>query len=456
MKKRGGLTAPKFFYNSFIMDFKNTVIRDPVHGDIFLSKEEIKILDTWEMQRLRGIHQLGTAYLVFPGATHTRFEHSIGTMYMASEIFNAIRIHSEKTGIPKEWIGNEAERIVRIASLLHDITHIPFGHNIEDQSGLLERHDSPKRIRKTLTSGEIGEILKSKYLLEPVLDVLGAGENKVPPFWQDILSDTISADILDYLQRDAYYTGLNLKYDKRVLSLFRVDKDTGKLYVTVEKRGMLREDAVSEIIRVLEARYYFSERVYYHHAKVAAGALITRAVEEAFEAKELKEEDLFDQTDFSLINLLSNSTNEKTRNFAFLFSKRVLPKRVCIFPRYLNKERQEKVIENFFYPGKRKIRREWEEKAEKELGTGESLILYCPRKTMQLKETSMLVKMPKQELKTLSSLASRFPRVKDLENSYMDLWKLYLFCISNNPMSLDKARQIGEKLLPDLKNAYNQ
>src|SRR5215467_15193883 len=95
------------------------LIRDAVHGDIEMSFLEVEVMDTPEFQRLRGIKQLGTAYMVFPSAMHTRFEHSLGTSWMAHRIVESIRrTHS---------ISEDDEQRIRVAALLHDITHIPFG-----------------------------------------------------------------------------------------------------------------------------------------------------------------------------------------------------------------------------------------------------------------------------------------------------------------------------------------
>ena len=118
-------------------------------------------------------------------------------------------------------------------------------------------------------------------LRDDVLAVLGAGPRDVPHFWKQVVSDTIDADLLDYLRRDAHYTGLELRYDRRVVDYFRIDRKSQQMFVDCEKNGMLREDIVSELLRVLETRYHFSERVYYHHAKIAAGALLSRMVEMA-------------------------------------------------------------------------------------------------------------------------------------------------------------------------------
>src|SRR6185369_7432267 len=104
---------------------KPKLIRDAVHGDIEMTPVEVELIDTQEFQRLRGIKQLGTAYLVFPSAMHTRFEHSLGTSWMAHRMILAIR--------RTQAMPDEKELIIRVAALLHDITHIPFGHTLEDE-----------------------------------------------------------------------------------------------------------------------------------------------------------------------------------------------------------------------------------------------------------------------------------------------------------------------------------
>ena len=414
---------------------KPLVIREPVHGDMILTAEEKRLLDTEPMQRLRGIRQLGTAHLVYPGAQHTRFEHSLGTLHMTGRVCRAVGEAAAREPGSLTGIDPAAERVLRFAALLHDITHIPFGHNIEDQSGLQERHDAPGRFTRTVGEGEVGEVLAHLGVREQVLAALGADPLPVPPFWREILADTICPDILDYLARDSYYTGLDLRCDPRVLSLFRVDGATGHLFVEATKRGMLREDALSEVIRVLEARYYFSERVYYHHAKIAAGALVSRAVEEACDAGELAPADLERHTDDSLIATLAGSGEEGVAYFADLYRRRRLPKRAAVYPRYLNRELQEELVARFFQAGARPARRAWEEEVEgtmfRRTGCRARVILYCPRKSMQLKESAIRMGTPwYREPVPLARLADRVPRVRDLEESYRNLWKLYLFCTS--------------------------
>jgi HD superfamily phosphohydrolase len=262
-----------------------SVIRDPVHGDVYLTHEELEILDTPEMQRLRGVKQLGTAYLVFPGAVHTRFDHSIGSLHMASRMIDAANLSFGLDPAACVGIGEEEARVIRIAALVHDVTHIPFGHNIEDQDGIFGRHDSPHRFQRMLGPGtELGGRLRRLGVANDVLAILSGAPAAIPPYWTQVVSGTIACDILDYLARDAYFTGLRLSVDPRVTSYFKVDRASGNLYIDLAKHDLLREDILSEVVRMLEARYYFSERVYYHHAKVAAGALFARAVEIALAA----------------------------------------------------------------------------------------------------------------------------------------------------------------------------
>src|SRR5262245_33528921 len=98
---------------------KRKLIRDAVHGDIEMGSLEVELMDTPEFQRLRGIKQLGTAFLVFPSAVHTRFEHSLGTSWMAHRVLDAVRRNQP--------VHVEDENVIRVSALLHDITHIPFG-----------------------------------------------------------------------------------------------------------------------------------------------------------------------------------------------------------------------------------------------------------------------------------------------------------------------------------------
>jgi HD superfamily phosphohydrolase len=461
-----------------------SVLRDPVHGDVYLTHEELAVLDTPEMQRLRGVKQLGTAYLVYPGAVHTRFDHSIGVLHVTQRMVEAIDRNFELA--PRDTLGvSEREaRVLRIAALVHDVTHIPFGHHIEDQAGLFRRHDSGHRFARALApETALGGLLERLGVRRDVLGTLvaakgrkGAGEvgergdsgagSVVPPYWSQILSDTICSDILDYLQRDAYFTGLALGVDPRVASYFKIDRASGNLYLDLAKRELLREDILSEAIRLLEARYYFSERVYYHHAKVASGALVARAVELAVAHDLVREEDLYATTDASLLELLerraARAEPELARRIVTLvsrFRERRLPKRACVFPRYENRAVQEELVARTFAPEAREERAAIEARISDlvRFATGKTVevMLHCPAARMQLKEAQTHVRWPgTDEVKPLSAFAERIPRLADLERAYRDLWKFYVFADTSESALLAKVQEVAMGEFPGARNVY--
>ena len=446
-----------------------SVIRDPVHGDVYLTHEELRLLDTREMQRLRGVKQLGTAYLVFPGALHTRFDHSIGSLHMAARMIESVNLSFELDPAGCVGVSEEEARVIRITALLHDITHIPFGHSIEDQDGIFGRHDRPERFERLLGSGSaVGKLLKELGIADEVLAVLtGKGKKRVPPCWGQIVGGTIASDILDYLARDAYFTGLKLSVDPRVTSYFKIERSSGNLFIDLAKHELLREDILSEIVRMLEARYYFSERVYYHHAKVAAGALVARAVELCIGAGALSEPDFQEQDDHSVLDLLERAVEkqdktlrERVRSLVKRFRERRLYKRAAVFPRYENAEAQGGLVKRFFAPGGAAARAQVEGRIADlvRFATGKTVdvIVYCPAREMQLKEARTHVRWPGESVvRPLSEFAAKVPRLADLERSYRELWKFYVFADTTDTELLLEVQQAALAEFAESRNAYS-
>jgi HD superfamily phosphohydrolase len=444
-----------------------SILRDPVHGDIEMTKDELRLVDTAEFQRLRGIKQLGSASLVYPGAVHTRFEHSIGTLHVCEQLLQACNKNAARDPAGCHRVGDDERRVLRIAALLHDVTHIPYGHNIEDQTGLLPRHDRPERFAAMLGDTELGAELDRQGLRTTVLSILTGEGPAVPPFWRQVVSDTIDADLLDYLRRDAHFTGLELRYDRRVVDYFRVDRHSQQLFVDCEKNGMLREDIVSELLRVLECRYHFSERVYYHHAKIAAGALLSRMVEMALRAKALTAADLQQLTDEALVwrlgqlDLGDAPATERLRRFVARYRRRALSKRVLVLPYYQNQDVQEELLRTYFTPGQPEARCRWEAEREAEakaaFGQAIDVMLYCPKRRMQLKEAKTLVRFPGSGARTLplDAFVDDIPRLRDLADSYPRMWKLYVFTSLEDKAQRRKLQQMCLAALPaGCRNAF--
>ncbi|MFO1010784.1 MAG: HD domain-containing protein [Planctomycetota bacterium] len=449
-----------------------SVLRDPVHGDVYLTHEEVRVLDTREMQRLRGVKQLGTAYLVYPGAVHTRFDHMIGSLHMAGKMIEAINLSFELDPASCVGVSEEEARVIRLAALVHDATHIPFGHSIEDQDGIFGRHDEARRFEAMFeASTGLGRVLRELGVHADVLKILTAkeGEGGIPPYWIQIVGGTIASDLLDYLARDAYFTGLKLSVDPRVTSYFKVDRQSGVLYIDLAKHDLLREDILSEVVRLLEARYYFSERVYYHHAKVAAGALIARAVETALAAGAVRESDFWTREDAGVLDLLERSMEKAPRaskaardrvlGLVQRFRERRLYKRACVYPRYENADVQEALVERYFSTGGAAARLEAESRITDlvRFATGKTVdvIVYCPAQRMQLKEARMHVRWPgAASVEPLSAYAARVPRLADLERSYRDLWKFYVLADASEPDLLLRVQDAAAQEFRGAVNVY--
>jgi len=128
------------------------IVKDPLHQNIYIDDFEKKLIDTPEFQRLRRIKQLGVTYLVYPGATHTRFEHSLGTMQVASRMCDQLGLEAD-----------EKEK-VRIYGLLHDVGHAAFSHESEKAiESFCGNHE--KIGKKKMQTGKLGETLKEKFSL---------------------------------------------------------------------------------------------------------------------------------------------------------------------------------------------------------------------------------------------------------------------------------------------------
>jgi HD superfamily phosphohydrolase len=273
-------------------DSERKVFTIPTSGSVYLYGPELEIVDTKAFQRLASIKQLGTSYFVFRGAVHTRFEHALGAVHMAQRIIDIVNRN------PYAQIGVDSRqaRLVRLFALLHDLPHIPFGHTLEDEFGLLRRHDeNHERIARLLWEGEIGKILSDaldKEELATLRKIVGAKADAdyialgADAFCVDIVANTVCADALDYVQRDLKACGMPVELGERFLEYFVITKpdvpvgaNRNRMALVLEKRGMPRPDVESEVVKLLSYRYELGERVYFHHAKNAASVMIGRAVQ---------------------------------------------------------------------------------------------------------------------------------------------------------------------------------
>jgi HD superfamily phosphohydrolase len=408
------------------------LIRDPIHGDINLSRLAAALVDIPEVQRLRGIKQLGTASLVYPGCVHTRFDHSLGACAMAHRIVAAIR--RAGTAVASDW-----EDLIAAAALLHDITHVPFGHTLEDERRLFPRHDKGSRLQRLL-DGALGAALDDLGVRRDLTGLLGVGPNTLAPWAADIVASTIDADLLDYLRRDSYFAGLAQSYDDRVLRYFTVADD--HLALAMTKHGMERPDARSEVVQLLRMRYFLTERVYYHHTKVAAGAMISKAVELAADAGALMEPDLLTLNDWTLLERLRAAAIAPVARLVTGLLERRLLKRAYVISAHTIAPAQRADLVHRLHES-RAERLAAEEHLQRTLGCAPGeVVVYCPALTV-MKEAAALVQTP-DGLRRLNDRGHEsFAEIHALETQYANLWRLYVFTApSHRARAAEVAREL--------------
>lgn len=392
------------------------LIRDPIHGDVELSRLEQAVLDLPDMQRLRGIKQLGTAYLVYPGCLHTRFEHSLGACATAHRIVAGLRAQGQA-------VSAEMEDLIGAAALLHDVTHVPFGHTLEDERRLFPRHDRGMRLNRLL-DGSLGDGLARLGIRRQIGALLEQSSSPLPPWVAEIVSSTIDADLLDYLRRDSYFAGLEQTYDDRVFRYFTLAD--GHLTLHMSKHGMERPDARSEIVQLLRMRYFLTERVYYHHTKVAAGAMISKAVEAALDAGLLAEDDLLELGDWTLLERLRRCGEPVASGLGEHLLRRDLLKRgYVVSARTVPPADRAAFVAQ--YHESRPTRRAAEEELAAALGCppGE-VIVYCPALSV-MKEARARVCTPDGVYPLNSTPGAGLSEINALEERYAELWRLYVF-----------------------------
>jgi uncharacterized protein len=390
---------------------KRKLIRDAVHGDIEVGPLEVDLIDTPEFQRLRGIKQLGTAYLVFPSAVHTRFEHSLGTSWMAHRILESIR--------RSQSISPDEETMIRVAALLHDITHIPFGHTLEDERRVLPRHDKDEdRTDYFLKQSAVGRILREAGIQNEVVNIIEGNDT----YASDIVGGGISADLLDYLSRDTYFCGLSQYYDARIFESFILAD--GRLAMNLEKQGALRQDALSELINLLRIRYTLAERVYYHHTKVSSGAMISKAVEVALregmtpqELRSLKDETLI----WTLRELYTG--NATVSHLLKRLEARRLYRACYMLSTDVGEKRRQDIVGRFHHD------LEAREAAEMSIARAsgiqpQEIIIYCPSFGMSLSEAEVPARFARGEIRPLS--AGNNEEIRILKEKHKELWKFYV------------------------------
>jgi len=240
-------------------------IRDPIHKYIHITDVERSVIDTPVFQRLRRIKQLAGAHLTYPGAVHTRFLHSLGTMLTASKIFSHLANYYPGR------VDKDELQLVRLAGMLHDVGHGPFSHTFEEvlseKRGMTHEDVASMLISRT----ELKDLISKAGFTAEEVSRLSIGKNASRSRWiSQIISSYFDADILDYLPRDSFFTGVEygLIDSERIIDSIVLWED----YLAVE------EAALYALESLFIARYMMFKAVYFHRTVRAAVIMLSRAM----------------------------------------------------------------------------------------------------------------------------------------------------------------------------------
>jgi uncharacterized protein len=266
------------------------VVRDPLWNNIRLEPEALAVIDTPAFQRLRYVRQLGHAFLVYPGATHTRFEHGLGAYHLARRVLAQLDETEGRSSDPA------AALRVRLAALLHDIGHYPFSHSLEE-AGLPHHEDLAAR---HLTEGPLAATLER--LGAPAAALLPLIQGTSPSPFGAIVAGSLDVDKLDYLTRDATMCGVPygvIDVDRLLTSLTLAPAPQGGGRVLA-----LHAKGLAALESLLFAKYQMYRNVYWHHAVRSATAMFKRLVRRTIAARRITAEAVAVATDDGLIHEL--------------------------------------------------------------------------------------------------------------------------------------------------------
>jgi HD superfamily phosphohydrolase len=273
------------------------VIRDPLWNNIRVDAAALAVVDSAPFQRLRYVRQLGHAYLVYPGATHSRFEHALGTYHLTRRALAMLGERGELDELPDQSIS-----LVRLAALLHDIGHYPFSHALEEAG--LPSHESIAAER--LRQPELAAALDAFGVpeVERRIEELIRGRSDNP--LQGLVSGSLDLDKIEYLNRDARMCGVpygTVDVDRLIHSLTLTAGPGGGRTVGVHEKG------VSALESLLFAKYQMYRNVYWHHAVRSATAMFKRLVRSATAQGDLDPLWIAHSTDEGLMEAVRGMSN---------------------------------------------------------------------------------------------------------------------------------------------------
>ena len=393
------------------------ILKDTVHGDVYLSYSDCKLIDTPEIQRLRRVSQLGTVQWAYPGAVHTRFEHSIGTAYLALRIARNVLFERDEIKLLKS-IRNK----LSAATIFHDSGHLPFSHCLEEatQGRIVDHKERSAKIAERVIDNISDSDPNISLSGEEIANIIREDRED---YLSDIISGTLDADRLDYLLRDQLHTGVTYGgIDLRIVSLFR--KRLNRL--VIDERGITPAETV------LHSRYVLRAIMYDHKTTRLVQTMILRAFEYATgrddinKKKTMSTKEISEWDDHRFLSELRRYTYSD--DLVDMIRTRSLPKLAGIaLTNYLKNQGRQGEVERVT-PDKRWS---WENKIVENLNKNgksvepyEILIDIGQKDRYAIKEAMVPVYSGEErqgELEKVSGIAA------DISSQYLKLWGLRLY-----------------------------
>jgi len=277
-------------------------VRDPIHDYIDLTPLEIKLVDTPAYQRLRWIKQLGPTNLVYPGANHTRHEHSMGTCHVVSKMADSIGLNSYD------------KQLVSVAGLLHDLGHTTFSHLGDEIEGV---EDHVIRTTNIISNTELYDIISNEGFDPKEVNQIILGNHKLGP----LVSGDLDGDRLDYLVRDAHYTGVS------------TGVDMGRLIMTMsmsDSNLVVKEKGLPAVEALLTARSTMYSTVYFHPFARGAELMLARAANYAISSGHFSIEDFVTFTDHKFISELNKAGSLSSKIINNFENRRIIKRAISI------------------------------------------------------------------------------------------------------------------------------
>jgi HD superfamily phosphohydrolase len=273
------------------------VIRDPLRHDIRVDAVAMSLVDTPALQRLRYVRQLGHAFLVYPGATHNRFEHALGTYHLSRRATELLAERGHLAGLPEDEV-----QVIELAALLHDVGHYPFSHALEEAG--LPSHES--LAAEHLESPALAAALAASGIPDAPARIMAliSGHSTSP--LQGLISGSMDLDKIEYLTRDGHMCGVPygaVDVDRLLDSLAVVSPGGRGARIGVHERGM------SALESLLFAKYQMYRNVYWHHAVRSATAMFKRLVRSAIACGHVEPHWIAHTTDEALMEKLRAAPN---------------------------------------------------------------------------------------------------------------------------------------------------